>query len=306
MGNHFGAPIVRYDIAAATWTAGGDTRIGGGTPRLVRIPERDIVVALWGGGFGVYGYEATPGALARPPGVAAGEPISYTALALDNTSWANAGWAYWQQGGGDWFDADDVPNGPKPLRQAVAAAVTTIDIAGIDGDLILTRSSNFDSAFIDGKPAVAFWLNPTSNRAIPLPTQYLVGESTAIVLNPTRGKVLTLTCSQPGAGVNLYKLRPPIASKGQPTNPHATGEWVPELNAIVQWDGGTGFDTLTPPAGDPLKDPWTWGRIEAAAGAPSAPQKNGTFGRFFYSPRLRVLGVLSSGYVDVFSLDGPR
>ena len=24
------------------------------------------------------------------------------------------------------------------------------------------------------------------------------------------------------------------------------------------------------------------------------------------SPRLRVLGVLSSGYVDVFSLDGPR
>ena len=73
----------------------------------------------------------------------------------------------------------------------------------------------------------------------------------------------------------------------------------------MQWDGGAGFDTLTPPtSGNPLTQPWTWGRIEAVSGAPSAPLRNGTFGRFFYSPRLRVLGVANGGPVDVFALGG--
>lgn len=160
MGRSYEAPVCAYDIATGQWSAGDYTRIGGSTSRLVRVPSHDIVVALYGGDFGVYGYEATPRALARPP---------------------------------------------------------------------------------------------------------VVGT-------------------------------PPIS------NPHKTGEWVDELGAIVQWDGGTGFDTLTPPGSDPLTQPWRWGRIEALEGAPSAAMQNGTFGRFFYSPRLRVLGVANGGAVEVFAL----
>ncbi len=117
----------------------------------------------------------------------------------------------WTQGGGDWTDADGAANGPKPLRNGTPAGadgIMTIDIAGIDGDLFLRRGANFDAAFIDGEPATAFWMHPTSNRAMAPPTQYLADESTAIVLNPKRGKGLTLHVTRPW-GMEVFKLRTP-------------------------------------------------------------------------------------------------
>ena len=146
----------------------------------------------------------------RPPAQPA--PGGRIQPSLAESDWVHASKALvvpWTTGGGDWSDADGVPNGRKPLRSLVAKPVTTIDIAGIDGDLLLMQSSNFESATIDGQPAGAFWMHSSSNRAMPLPTQYMNSESKAIVLNPGRGKVLTLACSQPGAGIQVFKLRPP-------------------------------------------------------------------------------------------------
>lgn len=93
--------------------------------------------------------------------------------------------------------------------------------------------------------------------------------------------------------------------------PHGafTGEWVPEYGArgaLIQWSGGTGFDVVEPPAsGNPATAAWTYSRLEADpsnAIDPGGPNGNGVYGRFFYSPRLRLLGVLIDGYVNVFAL----
>jgi hypothetical protein len=95
--------------------------------------------------------------------------------------------------------------------------------------------------------------------------------------------------------------------------------WVPELGAVVSWaEGGTGFHTLTPPVGDPTTNAWVWGRLEASAGntiTPDPRNGNGDYGRFFYSPEMRCLGVVtatnsgaqaggltSSGQLNIFAL----
>lgn len=89
---------------------------------------------------------------------------------------------------------------------------------------------------------------------------------------------------------------------------HANGVWVPSLGAIVTWAaGGTGFDLLTPPAGDPTTDAWAWSRLEAAGSntvTPDARTTNGVFGRFFHSEEFNCLGVVTSttGQVNAFAL----
>lgn len=101
---------------------------------------------------------------------------------------------------------------------------------------------------------------------------------------------------------------------------YATAEWVPELGAIVCWiEAGTGFHLLTPPVtGNLLTTPWAWSRLEASAAnsvTPDAHNTNGDFGRFFYSPRLKCLGVVtatntgvqqggqtSTGQLNIFAL----
>lgn len=89
---------------------------------------------------------------------------------------------------------------------------------------------------------------------------------------------------------------PPI-SGSVPTAGRYTGVWVPELGAVVTYEGGTGFNLLTPPATTPITGTWTWSRLEAAvenAVTPSSPASNGTYGRFFYAPSLQCFGVINS------------
>ena len=185
---------------------------------------------------------------------------------LAESSWEYASKALvmpWTTGGGDWFDANDVPNGPKPLRSLVTKPVTTIDIAGIDGDLLLVQGSNFDAPTIDGKPAVGFWMHSSSNRAIALPTQYLSNDSKAIVLNPARGKVLTLACSQPGFGMQVFKLRPPAVVE-LPMRANPPGLLPPDMGTL-----------------DPISQAVVYAAVGMGAGAGYA---NGT-GIWAYDPQ---------------------
>lgn len=80
---------------------------------------------------------------------------------------------------------------------------------------------------------------------------------------------------------------------------YPNGVWVPGfgggVGAILCWHGGTGLWALTPPAaGDPSTSAWSWSRVEAAASNtvdPGEPNNNGVFGRFFYSERLKGVGL---------------
>lgn len=74
--------------------------------------------------------------------------------------------------------------------------------------------------------------------------------------------------------------------------------WVSAIGALCLWHNAsntTAIATLTP-GGDPFADAWTWGALPVAtenAVTPSVSQGNGTYGRFFYSRRLRGFGVLN-------------
>lgn len=107
------------------------------------------------------------------------------------------------------------------------------------------------------------------------------------------------------AGTNIPE--PPVIGT-PPTSWYHTGVWVPSLNAIVSWNGGSGFDLLVPPAsGDPATSAWTWKRLEASASnvvMPDPPTSHGVYGRFFYSPKLDCLGVINATnqQINVFAL----
>ncbi len=90
---------------------------------------------------------------------------------------------------------------------------------------------------------------------------------------------------------------------------YSTGVWVPALGAFVTWmAGGTGFDVLTPPTtGSLTSGTWKWSRMECSAAntvTPDAVANNGDYGRFFYSPELNCLGVVTStaGQINIFAL----
>lgn len=76
---------------------------------------------------------------------------------------------------------------------------------------------------------------------------------------------------------------------------------------FLVWGGGTSIYVLTPPAlgEDPKTAAWTWSEITASSGSPSAPQANGTYGRFWHSNSLRCCGVLNAvnQKMHVFALD---
>lgn len=112
-----------------------------------------------------------------------------------DTNWLNASTALlapWVNGGGDWFDKNGVFNGPTAtiLVPIPTNAPISVDISGIDGDLLLTGIYGWDNPRIDGQPAVGFGMDSSSNQSQPVPTRW---NNPGIILNPNRGRVLTLT-----------------------------------------------------------------------------------------------------------------
>lgn len=127
------------------------------------------------------------------------------------TSLANTSYMYasnplgesapWRKYGGDWLDRNGVHNGPAPtISHVVTSANVTIDISGIDGDLLLQGLDGWDQPKIDGLDVEAFWTDRTSNRAIPPPTK---SGNPGIVINTTRGRTLTLTANVHSIGATL-------------------------------------------------------------------------------------------------------
>jgi len=112
-----------------------------------------------------------------------------------DTNWLNASTALlapWVKGGGDWFDKNGVFNGPTPTISVPIPTNTpiSIDISGIDGDLLLTGIYGWDNPMIDGRPAVGFGMDSSSNQSQALPSRW---NNPGIVLNPSHGRTLTLT-----------------------------------------------------------------------------------------------------------------
>lgn len=108
----------------------------------------------------------------------------------------------------------------------------------------------------------------------------------------------------------------PPHSGTPPTNGLRTGVWVPSLGAIVTWDGGPNFRTLTPPAGNPRTGTWVWGTLEASASNTVTPDDpslrqagdsdpaHGVYGRFGYVPSQHCLAVVTATdrRIKVFAL----
>jgi len=103
------------------------------------------------------------------------------------------------------------------------------------------------------------------------------------------------------AGTSIFRPGLSGVSEAKPAYAYSNGDfypngvWVPELGAIACWHGGTSIRLLTPPATNQTTSAWTWSTLTALGGAtPTNPQGNGTWGRFFYSQRLKVLGVVNA------------
>jgi hypothetical protein len=111
----------------------------------------------------------------------------------------------WTNSMGDWLDSVGVFNGSTPYytTTAVANVPLNIDISAIDGDLRLT-GIRVTSVTIDGVAARGFWTDPTANQGQALPNGTTGSPSftpkPVMVLNPTRGVILTVT---PFAGGTL-------------------------------------------------------------------------------------------------------
>jgi hypothetical protein len=149
-------------------------------------------------------------------------------------------------------------------------------------DLVVIFNHIPSSKFIVYKPSTNTLHSPGSTGTVPAPTRSGVGSST--------------------------------------TEYFTAANWIGELGCFVSWaEGGAGFHTLTPPSsGDPTTTAWVWGRLEASAAntvTPDVRQSNGEYGRFFYSPSMKCLGVVtgtnsgtqqsgvqSSGQLNIFAL----
>ncbi len=180
-------------IASYAWNFGdGSTASGSATSHRYSVSGTFPVVLTVLDSKGVSG-TATKSVTAT----VSGPPTASSRVRVGNgdTNWLNASTALlapWVKGGGDWFDKNGVFNGPTPTISVPISANTpiSIDISAIDGDLLLTGIFGWDNPKIDGQPAVGFGMDSSSDQSQPLPSHW---NNPGIVLNPTRGKTLTLT-----------------------------------------------------------------------------------------------------------------
>lgn len=104
----------------------------------------------------------------------------------------------------------------------------------------------------------------------------------------------------------------PLPAVFDPSNLARNG-WVYDSlrNRYLAWpNAGTTLYTLTPPAGDPRTETWTWGQIDAAPDNATTPNPStyngGVFGRFWFSEALNCIGVVTTttSNMQVFALEG--
>jgi len=183
-------------IASYAWNFGdGSTGSGAATSHRYSASGTFNVAVTVVDSNGVSGSatQSVTATVSGPPG----PPISSGRVrpGYGDTNWLNASTALlapWVNGGGDWFDKNGVFNGPTPtiLVPIPTNAPISVDISGIDGDLLLTGIYGWGNPLIDGQPAIGFGMNSSSDQSQPLPTHW---NDPGIILNPARGRVLTLT-----------------------------------------------------------------------------------------------------------------
>jgi len=100
----------------------------------------------------------------------------------------------WQREGGDYVDANGVPNGPTPHATAMIGGrlqTATLDISRIDGDIFLrfegAAPPKWSDPRIDDVATAAFWVHKSSRHPLGAPFQL-----PAFVRNPARGKTLSI------------------------------------------------------------------------------------------------------------------
>jgi hypothetical protein len=127
------------------------------------------------------------------------------------TNWTDASkqlGAKWTTPGGDWLDANGVFDGPTPtISQRVSTGPVSIDISGIDGDLLVQGLSGWDKPMIDGAPATAFWTDSSSAVAQALPARW---NRPGIILNPNHGHTLQFTPAAGGQTVRIDRVAGPV------------------------------------------------------------------------------------------------
>lgn len=143
----------------------------------------------------------------------------------------------WSSPGGDWVDANGLQNGLAAAITVTLAATTEVDISGIDGDIFIhPEQAQWGDPMIDGQPAVGFWMDPTSAKAL-LPVEHDVPypifpfRAPVIVVNPTRGKKLTFKTVYVGATLRIDKVRGPAIVTDLPMLP-AAGALPPDLGTL--------------------------------------------------------------------------
>jgi hypothetical protein len=156
---------------------------------------------------------APPAPVPAPMPVPVPLPIgSRVQIALGGTNWQSASVnlrSQWVQGGGDWLDKNGVFNGPTPcILVPITASPVTIDISGIDGDLLLRGIDSWSAPVIDGLPAQGFWTDSSDQRSIPLPQSWGL-PATGFVLNPSRGHLLTIAATI-GETLRIDKVAGPL------------------------------------------------------------------------------------------------
>jgi hypothetical protein len=147
----------------------------------------------------------------------------------------------WEVQGGDWFDANETFNGPNPyVNQFVSASPVTHFIGNIDGDIRITGVNHVSSVMIDGSPAEAFWIHPTSGSAIALTSSDF---SPVLVRNPTRGDNMQVFCDA-GATMRIDKVAGPVINDyTTPIGPSNTPTiWRQEMTSLADLNARAGYN----------------------------------------------------------------
>jgi hypothetical protein len=185
-------------------------------------------------------------------------PPSTGRLNIENglTNWQGAwvangvNYAPWVNPGGDWTDANGTDQGTVPIAQSALGGSGTgsVDISGIDGDVILFGVNINSYVHIDGAPAQGFWIKSDSAYSNPFPSHY---NNQILVENPGRGHTLSFDYYSTDGSVRAFKVKGPLITDysvptGAPGGPGDIWNFEPQsdqdvINASnLAWGGAPG------------------------------------------------------------------